>query len=298
MWVSAKKILGLLLSLVFLVFPIFSYAQIPAKGSFNITVQVRSNPSSPSSPPPMSGGGVTYYSPANIIFEGRAYPFAYITLLKNGAVASTFQASSSGSFKREITGLREGFYNFGIFAEDNKKRKSVTLNFNVGVISGKIITVSGIFISPTISLEATKIKKGNSLNIFGQSFPNSRINIFISSSQEIVKETTTTKDGNWSFKLNTDSLTEGKHRVRVKAIYKEGEQSPFSQTLSFLILPQGTSACRGADLNFDGKIDIVDFSILLYFWGQNKPINACADINSDGIVDIVDFSIMMYYWSP
>jgi len=51
------------------------------------------------------------------------------------------------------------------------------------------------------------------------------------------------------------------------------------------------------DINNDGYVDIVDFSILLYFWGQTNPSNPCADINRDGIVDIIDFSIMLYWWS-
>ena len=53
----------------------------------------------------------------------------------------------------------------------------------------------------------------------------------------------------------------------------------------------------GADLNFDGKINIIDFSILLYFWKQTSPANQCADINFSGLVDVFDFSIMMYQWN-
>lgn len=53
---------------------------------------------------------------------------------------------------------------------------------------------------------------------------------------------------------------------------------------------------RPADLNTDKKVDLVDFSILLYNWG--KPKNPKADLNNDGIVDLVDFSIMLYWWTP
>jgi hypothetical protein len=51
------------------------------------------------------------------------------------------------------------------------------------------------------------------------------------------------------------------------------------------------------DLNKDGKINIVDFSILMYFWNQTNPSNPCADINKDGIVNLTDFSIMLYWWT-
>ena len=64
-----------------------------------------------------------------------------------------------------------------------------------------------------------------------------------------------------------------------------------------MVLRKGALICKGADLNFDNKINITDFSILLYFWNQKKSANPCADINFDGIVNIVDFSIMMYWWT-
>jgi hypothetical protein len=32
----------------------------------------------------------------------------------------------------------------------------------------------------------------------------------------------------------------------------------------------------------------------MYYWGTD---NECADQNQNGIVDLVDFSIMMYYWT-
>ena len=55
--------------------------------------------------------------------------------------------------------------------------------------------------------------------------------------------------------------------------------------------------CRGADLNFDGKVNSIDFSIMLFFWKTNLPFaNACVDINKDQKVNSVDFSIMLFQW--
>jgi len=59
----------------------------------------------------------------------------------------------------------------------------------------------------------------------------------------------------------------------------------------------GSLACDGADFNHDGRVDSVDFSILLYFWKQNPPFkNVCVDINKDNKVDSVDFSILLSQW--
>jgi len=261
---------------------------------FTITVTIPG--AAPPPPPPPTEGPIVIISPANVIFEGRAYPKALLTLLKDGKVAATFLAESSGLFKKELTGVPEGTYTFGIWAEDSEGRRSVTLSFTVGILGGRTTTISGIFLSPTIALIPTQVERGDAVDIFGQVFPESKVNIFISSS-ETVKTVTATKAGKWALKLDTGSFEEREHKAKSKAFFGEGEQSQFSQTLSFLVLKPGTLVCKGADLNFDSRVNIVDFSILLYFWGQTKPANRCADINFDGRVDITDFSIMMYYWT-
>lgn len=52
-----------------------------------------------------------------------------------------------------------------------------------------------------------------------------------------------------------------------------------------------------ADLNRDGKVNSVDFSIMLYFWKKTPPFNnQYVDINKDGKVNSVDFSILLYHW--
>ncbi len=50
-----------------------------------------------------------------------------------------------------------------------------------------------------------------------------------------------------------------------------------------------------ADLNCDGYVDIVDFSIM-YYWFDKRDPPLRVDLSRDGKVDIYDFSIMAYYW--
>jgi Fibronectin type III domain/Dockerin type I domain len=57
-------------------------------------------------------------------------------------------------------------------------------------------------------------------------------------------------------------------------------------------------SCVGGDLNRDRTVSIVDFSIMLTYFGKPAPYkNPCADINSDGKVNVVDFSIMLTQWN-
>lgn len=63
-----------------------------------------------------------------------------------------------------------------------------------------------------------------------------------------------------------------------------------------------------ADINDSGKIDIVDFNLLLINWGKKSivdtskpkkdrcPVVNVADVNCDGKVDILDFNLVLVYW--
>ena len=284
----------LLVGMVLFLFPVLVLAQAATTTeSLNVSVTIGGVPP-PEIPPPL---GVPWPpSPTEVIFEGKAYPAAFLTLLKNDTVAATFFAEDSGLFSTKITGLKGGTYTFSIWAEDVKGRKSVTVSFTLDILERALTRISGLFIPPTIEIDPTQVEKGQTLNIFGQSFPESSISILISPAK-IAEKTETSLLGDWIYKLDTNSLEEGEYKAKAKAFYKSGEQSEFSQELPFLIVPRGILMCQGADLNLDGEVDIIDFSILLYFWEQTEPENRCADINFNGIVDIFDFSIMMYWWT-
>ena len=307
----------LALIIVFVFSPFFNLIQAapkatPIQQGLSITIEVPGTPTptptptaspsptvTPTPPAPPGGGGGGgggAAPPTTAILKGKAYPLALITLLQNGAVAATFQAEISGMFEKKLTGLNGGVYTFGFWAEDTEGRKSVTLSFSISLLSGTTTTIEGIFISPTISLSPTQVERGGVVGIAGQVFPKSEVNIFVASN-EVVKLAPADEKGKWDYKLGTDFLAEGEHSARAKALFGEGEQSPFSQTLPFLVVKPGAMICKGADLNFDGKVNLIDFSILLYFWGQRNPSNRCVDINFDGIVNIIDFSIMMYWWT-
>jgi hypothetical protein len=49
------------------------------------------------------------------------------------------------------------------------------------------------------------------------------------------------------------------------------------------------------DANHDGRVDILDFNLLMVNWGSLVP-NNIADFNRDGRVDILDFNLLMVNW--
>ena len=50
------------------------------------------------------------------------------------------------------------------------------------------------------------------------------------------------------------------------------------------------------DLNGDGSVNLVDFSVLAYWYGKPNP-PAGYLLDGASIIDLRDFSIMAYYWT-
>ena len=250
-------------------------------------------------PPPSGGGGgggASTPSPTQVILQGKAYPKAELTILKDGQVATGgIYADSNGDFKVTLTTLTAGTYTFGIWAEDKQGRRSLTFSFTATVTSGMITTIGNIFLPPTIELDKTEVKRGEILNILGQTVPQSEITIKINSPGEIIKTTTSTSQGDWGYSFDTSPLEDGVHFAKAKANLN-GLLSSYSNVLVFYVGKEvAPGKVKTANLNGDGRVNLIDFSILLYNWGT--PKNTKADINGDGWVNLVDFSIMMYQWT-
>ncbi len=248
------------------------------------------------------GGGGTYTPPPakerKVIIKGKAYPSSMITILQDGKVVVAGQAvSEQASFSIEITDLTAGIYTFGIWAEDTRGLKSITFNFTTSIAKNTITTIGGIFVPPTIELSEMSLRRGETLNILGQTIPNSEVSIIVHSTDEgITKKTIAEDDGTWFYALDTSVLEEGQHTSRAKSVSPEGLPSSFSKVMSFFLGNEETvRLSKLVDINKDSRVDLIDFSILLYNWGIPKSYN--TDLDNNGKVDIVDFSILLYYWT-
>jgi len=284
-----KRMLFILTFIPFLVF-----AQTSSQDLF-ISAKVNFRPLP--SPPSGGGGGGGAFMPSvvpSIVLQGKAYPGAKINILIDGKLITIINADSLANFKAEIPNITPGIYTLSLWAEDKDGRKSITVSFTVSVRSGVITTISDIFLPPTIDLDKFSVARGEKLNIFGQTAPESKITISVASS-EIIKETKATKYGEWKYELDTGPLEEGSHNTRAKAETPEGLSSSFSRVLTFYVGKyEAKEICPRADFNRDGKTNLIDFSIMLYWWGKYNP---CVDQNQDGIVNLPDFSILLYYWT-
>lgn len=229
--------------------------------------------------------------PPYVIFHGWAFPVGTITLLKDNQIFVSGTANNSAEFRIDVNNPLTGVIKFVLQAKDDKNRSSVDLPFTIEADPKKVSVIANIVFAPTIELSKNRLTSGESLEIFGKTVPDAQIEIRIldSEGKESIQKTVADKKGDWKFVLDTKNLKNGRYKVRAKAVIF-GEESVFSKVLNFDL----GIICGIADLNCDGRVNIIDFSILMYYWGTSSPI---ADINGDGKVNITDFSIMMAYWT-
>jgi len=259
----------------------------------------------PSSSGGGGGGSIASVTPATgVVFSGRAYPKTTVTLLKDAQVAATTIAGADANFSISVSGISGGNYIFSVYSEDNKGIRSSLLTFPVSVTSGVTTNVGGIFIAPTISVDKSEVKQGDNIVIFGQSTPASEITISISSENESFVKKTTDASGAYLVNFDTSILDMGQHDTKAK-VALGGEISSFSKTVGFtvgtknvLAQPSVQSVLKG-DFNSDKRVNLIDFSILAYWF--NRPLTQAAtalvDLNGDKKVNLVDFSIMAYNWT-
>ena len=292
-----NKLLFLFLILILLV-PSFTYAG-GITLSTNVTVSAIVVTSSGGAGGGGGGGGFNG-TPTTVNFSGMAYPSSTITILQNGVVAATTVADPQANFSVSITNLTTGTYNFDVYADDNNGVKSVSLSFPVYVTSGTIINIGGIFLAPTINVDKSQVQRGDTLTVFGQTAPTSNVNILFHSDQAIAKATTSNTNGLYSYAVDTTPFDFGNHTAQSKTT-KNTQVSAQSRLVPFivgLISKKNNNSCGTliGDLNCDGKVNIIDFSIMAYWFKKPNPPQK-VDLNKDGIVNIVDFSIMTYYWT-
>ncbi len=245
------------------------------------------------------GGGITPAPPqTTVIFKGKAYPGRDVTLLKDAQLVAVTKAGPDANFEVQLSGLSAGTYTFGVWASDTRGNRSITHTFTITVSYGATTVVSGIFIPPTITVDKREVRRGDILNILGQTVPNASVNVFIRS-EEIIKTTSADADGTWLYKFDTMEIEYGNHTTRARA-RRDEDLTTFSQIVQFVV---GTKSVqkeqRGqirGDANGDGRVNFVDFSIAAYWYKRSSPPIA-TDLNTDGVVDIIDFSIMAFYWT-
>ena len=262
---------------------------------------------------PSGGGGgslgVYVVPPApttEVNFSGRAYPRSTVTLLKDAQIAVNTIAGPDAHFTIKLSSLSAGNYIFSLYSEDYQQRRSSSVTFPIGLTTGAMTNIGGIFLAPTITVDKSEVKRGDNIAIFGQSIPAGDITIVVNSEEEFFGKVKADNNGIYLFNFDTTPLSLDQHITKSKAAIAS-EISSFGPAVTFKVggknvLTASSVKCPArADLNNDCKVNLVDFSIVAYWYKRTLSAEFISrekdKLNGDGKITLVDFSIMAYYWT-
>ncbi len=302
----------LLLASLCLWFPIQVFAQAvnPLSGNITVTANVLLGYQAHPDTPPSYNGPVDTSNTSDVaIFKGIAYPGSVVSLLKNGVlVTTTVAANGDGTFELHLQKLTPGTYSFGIRAEDTNRLKSKLLLVTIYVSSSIITIVDGILIPPTITSDNVEVKQGGDILFYGSGAPNADIHLSlnpgITSDTEVIKKTKVNASGTWMYRLNSGDFGMGDYDAKARSILPIA-LSLYSDILSFRIgdttrVRTKASSLSGfrrrCDLNDDGRVNLLDFSIMA-FWYKRLGFPLRVDLNNDARINLTDLSILAYCWT-
>lgn len=245
-----------------------------------------------------SGGSNVSLGDTQVSIDGVTIPSATVNILMDGKSVGSVQADSKGAFTF-AKNASPGTVSLGFWVSDPAGTKSIILNNTFDVTQGAITNVSGVLVPATIKVDKANANPGDTLNFSGYAPPNATIELFIDGTQT---SSTTVADasGAWHMAYDTTGISAAQHIAQVRYVVGSGtltSQSGYSSSLQLFIGVNG-SPTSPSDLNRDGKVNLTDFSILIFWWGTNGGnSDPPADINQDGTVGLADFSIMLYNWT-
>ncbi|HUO50801.1 MAG TPA: dockerin type I domain-containing protein [Candidatus Paceibacterota bacterium] len=243
--------------------------------------------------------GSAYLYQGSVSLAGAAPSGASVTILVDGKPGQNVTAGADGTFKANVTNLERGIYTFSVFATDQKGNKTGTDSETLNVGSGSSNAISGILLPPTVELSSSNIGVGERAQFAGSGVPNSTTTLDLTDAAGNVQTFVATSSvaGDWSLEIPGTALKKGTYTATARSRTADSASVAFTGPITLGVgTATGTSTASGGkgDMNGDGKVNLVDFSIMLSNWGTADP---ASDINHDGTVNLADFSILLFNWT-
>lgn len=249
-----------------------------------------------------SGAG-TKLPQADVRIDGWAYPGATVSIVQDGKVARTVAAGGGGDFSQTILGLDRGSYSFGVYAVDSQGTRSATYATTLWLRSETLNMLSNVMLPPTLAVAENSVSPGMPLTVTGYSAPNAAVTVWLRprlaevSISDVVSTTTAAGNGSYTVRIPTADIPIGTYELVAQGTLQDGliqSDKSARKTIGVGVEVSSSDGIGQGDLNGDGSVNLVDFSILLFNWNST---NVVADINADGTVSLPDFSIMLFYWT-
>jgi hypothetical protein len=252
-----------------------------------------------------SGSGVSgeMLPQAAVRIDGWAYPNSTVYIMMDGVVKNSKTAGTGGIFSDLIEGLDRGSYTFSVYAVDSKGVRGATYSSTMWVRAETLNVLSNVMLPPTLHVTEVSVSPGDVLQMSGYSASNARIMTWLRpklaevSSADVIATSTANANGLWSLSVPTAGLPQGTYELVAQSKTQDGlveSDKSARKTIGIGVTVSDDSCSSNGDLNCDGFVNLVDFSILLFNWNTASEV---ADINKDGSVSLPDFSIMLFNWT-
>ena len=245
-----------------------------------------------------SGGSDVELGDTVISVRGKGYPGQSVNFLLDTVSVGSVRADNSGDFQFSVD-ADPGTATLGLWSVDSDGVRSVTVNNTFDVTQGAITNVTGVIVPPTISVPSQNVDPGEVITVSGQATAGATVELHIDDSSR-VETITANSSGNWSYELNTATLSISEHVLRARSVVGNPPlttESSFSTSLQLFVGVDG-QATQPSDLNRDTFVNLIDFSILIFWWQTNGgDSDPPADINQNGNAGLEDFSILLFNWT-
>lgn len=287
---------------------VFAFTTVNLPETLTISAKVLEKTISPAPPPapsPVINNGVPLTVEAGTdaaVFKGMAYPGSLVSLLKNGLVLNELPAKADGTFEVPVHNILPGTYTFSLRAKDSNGLVSSSVTYTIIILASVVTQVTGVIIPPTITTDKTEVKLGDSIIFSGKSIPNREVDLTLFAKSGITKLATSNASGTWSYTVTTSGLDLADYNAKARTKI-DLEYSLYSDTILFTVgkttkMHKGGTSFANArcDLNSDGRVNLLDFSIMA-FWYKRLGFPVKVDLNSDGRINLTDLSILAYCWT-
>jgi hypothetical protein len=240
------------------------------------------------------GSGVhpTGGSIGRVILEGYAHPGGIVSVLRDGVLVQEINVGSDGRFSAILNETPLGTHVLTFYGVDATGTRSGLLSFQVLLTSLSRTTALQLFIPPTLSVEEGS---AGQLEVSGSTVPGASVGVIITNGDTTISLLTGVADENGNYLLSVSRSLLQSSSIAFRALAAVNTvRSPFGLAVRVPI-SSVKIALRG-DFNNDGRVNLIDFSMLAY-WHERANPPAAIDLNGDGKVSLVDFSILTYYWT-
>lgn len=154
----------------------------------------------------------------SITLSGYTSPNSLVTFVEQNSVSGTTLSNSGGFFLKQFSSQTEGIHTVSIFSSDINGNHSITVNLNYVLVLGQNVSISDIFLPPTIkfSNSSTEFYKGDVISVSGWTVPGRMLRAEISGETGKVEYLTSGDDGSYSYSFSSDDLSLGNYFVKIK----------------------------------------------------------------------------------